>query len=236
METLEVDGVKHPVKIYYEKRNGCRVSIRKKAVYIRIPVTLSKKEKLKQLASLKKWAMDKIRENPERFKPVSQKEYKNGETLLNYVLSLEFKDKKGCSARVDGSVIYLSISSNMSKEEQNKQISTLLSRCIAKERLPELRERIEKLNRKHFNKPFNKVFFKYNKSNWGSCSKAGNINISTRLLFAPEDILEYVCVHELAHLVELNHSKKFWSLVGKVVPDWKAKRAWLRKNGKEWRF
>jgi predicted metal-dependent hydrolase len=50
-------------------------------------------------------------------------------------------------------------------------------------------------------------------------------------LVAPEDVLEYVCIHELAHLVEYNHSKRFWSLVEKAMPDYKEKREWLKKNG-----
>ncbi len=76
----------------------------------------------------------------------------------------------------------------------------------------------------------NNIFFKYNTSNWGSCSRKGNINISTRLLFAPEDVLEYVCIHELAHLIELNHSDRFWQLIQQVVPDYKKKIQWLKEN------
>ena len=56
------------------------------------------------------------------------------------------------------------------------------------------------------------IFLKYNHSNWGSCSHNGNINLSTRLLFAPEAVQDYVIVHELAHLVEPNHSDRFWAL------------------------
>ena len=66
---------------------------------------------------------------------------------------------------------------------------------------------------------------------WGSCSEKGNINISTRLLFAPEDVLEYVCIHELAHLIEQNHSEKFWQLVKNAMPNYQEKRKWLKENG-----
>ena len=83
----------------------------------------------------------------------------------------------------------------------------------------------------YFNQKINKVFFKYNKSNWGSCSAAGNINISTRLLFVPDDVLEYVCIHELAHLIEHNHSDRFWGVVEKAMPNYKEKINWLKENG-----
>jgi len=68
------------------------------------------------------------------------------------------------------------------------------------------------------------------KERWGSCSPAGTLNFAWRLVTAPEGIIEYVIVHELAHLVEMNHSPRFWEAVGRVLPDYAARRAWLRKN------
>ena len=64
----------------------------------------------------------------------------------------------------------------------------------------------------------------------------GNINISTRLLFAPDDVLEYVCIHELAHLIEHNHSQRFWMLVAQAMPDYTAKETWLKEKGDACRF
>jgi len=235
-EILEINGTKYPVKIHYETRNNSRVSIRRATINIRIPSFLDEKEKNKQLKKMENWAKSKIIENPEKFRPKQQKEYKDEDIVKindeEFILRIEFKDKKSSSARLAGNAIKLSISNNLSKEEQNTHISSLVSRCIAHKRLPKLQEKIYKLNKRHFNQKVNRIFFKHNKSNWGSCSNAGNINISTRLLFAPDDILEYVCIHELAHLIEQNHSNKFWALVEKTMPDYKEKERWLKKNGK----
>ncbi|HRI62460.1 MAG TPA: M48 family metallopeptidase, partial [Saprospiraceae bacterium] len=74
------------------------------------------------------------------------------------------------------------------------------------------------------------VNLKYNHSNWGSCSAHNNVNLSTRLLFAPQDVQDYVILHELAHLVELNHSDRFWSLVQGYMPDYREKEKWLKLN------
>ena len=68
------------------------------------------------------------------------------------------------------------------------------------------------------------------KQRWGSCSPAGTLNFAWRLVMAPEGIIEYVIVHELAHLIEMNHSRRFWETVGRVLPDYAVRRAWLRKN------
>ena len=239
-ELLEIDGIKYLVKIHYENRSNSRVSIRRTAINIRIPSFLSSAKKNEQLEKMKTWAKNKIMKNPEKFRLKPQKEYKNGDILKigdeEFALRIEFKDKKGSSARPMGNTIKLSISDNLSKEEQNNHISSLISRCIAYKRLPKLQEKIYELNGKHFNRKINKIFFKHNKSNWGSCSNAGNINISTRLLFAPDEVLEYVCIHELAHLIEQNHSDRFWTLVETAMPDYVEKERWLKENGNLCRF
>lgn len=69
------------------------------------------------------------------------------------------------------------------------------------------------------------------KTRWGSCSSNGNLNFSYRLVMTPIKILEYVVVHELCHLVHMNHSKKFWGLVSTVIPDYKERRNWLKDTG-----
>lgn len=66
---------------------------------------------------------------------------------------------------------------------------------------------------------------------WGSCSGQNNLNFPWRLMMAPKETIDYVVVHELAHTVHKNHSVKFWSLVGSIIPDWKTHRAHLRENG-----
>jgi len=66
---------------------------------------------------------------------------------------------------------------------------------------------------------------------WGSCSGNNAIHYSFRLIYAPKEVIEYVVVHELAHTKHKNHSKTFWAEVAKYVPDWKAKRNWLKTHG-----
>ena len=69
------------------------------------------------------------------------------------------------------------------------------------------------------------------RSRWGSCTSAGDIMISWRLIGAPPRVFEYVVAHELAHLKELNHSPRFWAEVDALMPDWRPARAWLKANG-----
>ncbi|CAA7619220.1 conserved hypothetical protein [Candidatus Terasakiella magnetica] len=69
------------------------------------------------------------------------------------------------------------------------------------------------------------------KSRWGSCTAAGDLSFSWRLVMAPPWVLEYVAAHEVAHLVEMNHSPAFWAVVGGMVTEVKAGRGWLKQHG-----
>lgn len=69
------------------------------------------------------------------------------------------------------------------------------------------------------------------KTRWGSCSARGGLNFSWYLIMAPLHIIDYVVVHELAHLIERNHSKRFWDQVKTIMPDYETKRRWLKQNG-----
>ena len=66
---------------------------------------------------------------------------------------------------------------------------------------------------------------------WGSCSGKGNLNFHWKLILMPPEVLDYVVVHELAHLKEMNHSPRFWAVVEAVLPDYKERRQWLKENG-----
>src|SRR5690606_12348428 len=70
-------------------------------------------------------------------------------------------------------------------------------------------------------------------SRWGSCSSSGNINYNWRLILAPPFVLDYVAAHEVAHLVEMNHSAAFWATVKRTLPDMEHGRAWLKAHGRQ---
>jgi predicted metal-dependent hydrolase len=231
---LCVRDIKLPVKIYLEKRNNSRIYIGKKAIHIRIPVFMSAHEREKQISSFLQWARARLIKHGHRNADPPARRYKHGDSVKigdeTYLLHIVHKDKKSSSARIIDNTIFLSLSSRVGEKEKSSHIATLLSRTIGEKRIEYLREKIRVLNNRYFKKKVGKISFKYSKSRWGSCSAKGNINISTRLLFAPDAVLEYVCIHELAHLIERNHSKSFWALVKKVIPDYKEKEKWLKEN------
>lgn len=76
-----------------------------------------------------------------------------------------------------------------------------------------------------------KVSVRKLKSRWGSCSSRANISLNLQLIKAPMFVVDYVVVHELSHLVHLNHSRHFWHLVESILPDYKKAHTWLKENG-----
>ena len=80
---------------------------------------------------------------------------------------------------------------------------------------------------------FHRITVRSQRSRWGSCSQKGNLNFNCLLALAPPEILDYVVVHELCHLREMNHSPRFWALVESVLPDCRTCRQWLKDHGKE---
>lgn len=80
-------------------------------------------------------------------------------------------------------------------------------------------------------RPVKRVTLRDTRSRWGSCSAEGNLMFSWRLVMAPPVVLEYVAAHEVAHLVEMNHSQDFWDVVHSLMPDYQNHRNWLKTHG-----
>jgi predicted metal-dependent hydrolase len=80
-----------------------------------------------------------------------------------------------------------------------------------------------------YNFDFGKISIRNQRTRWGSCSRKGNLNFSYKIIFLPEKFSDYIIVHELCHIKEFNHSRRFWELVAKTVPDYKGIIRELRK-------
>ncbi len=76
-----------------------------------------------------------------------------------------------------------------------------------------------------------RISFRDTRSRWGSCTARGDLAFSWRLAMAPAEVQDYVAIHEAAHLLEMNHGPRFWALVARLCPDFRARRAWLRREG-----
>lgn len=100
-------------------------------------------------------------------------------------------------------------------------------KVLARDRLAEASTRYADL----VGRRYTSLAIRDTRSRWGSCSPDGRLMYSWRLIMAPAPVLDYVAAHEVAHLVELNHSRAYWKVVTGLCPDWKVHRAWLRTEG-----
>jgi len=81
-----------------------------------------------------------------------------------------------------------------------------------------------------YNAKINGISIRNQKTRWGSCSKKGRVSFNYKIWLVPNEFADYIIVHELCHLIEFNHSKKFWELVARMIPDYKEIRFMLKKN------
>jgi predicted metal-dependent hydrolase len=95
----------------------------------------------------------------------------------------------------------------------------------------ELPRRVFELAARH-SSPVRRISVRNQRSRWGSCSRHGTISLNWRLLQSPIDVRDYVIVHELMHLREMNHSTRFWKLVAEACPGYRACEGWLRQHGR----
>src|SRR5690606_18388070 len=145
------------------------------------------------------------------------RKYQDGEELKlmeqSFHLKLHTHQNPNLTGKIKENVFHINLPQNWTLDEQQIGISMLLRKMIAKKMRSDMIDRVIQLNRLHFQKDISALRLKYNTSNWGSCSRKKNLNFSTRLLLAPLEVIDYVIIHELAHLIEMNHSSKFWAIV-----------------------
>ncbi len=166
--------------------------------------------------------------------------YQSGDTLQvgqrQYVLQFLEADRKTAGARLNDGQIEIEFPLDYPPENRTKTIQSLLSRIVAKDFLPAITERVNELNEQHFQQTVTRVRLRYSKTSWGTCSSSGNVRLSTRLLFAPPEVIDYVIIHELAHLIEFNHTNRFHELVAQAMPEYEEHKAWLLRNGAQCDF
>lgn len=122
-----------------------------------------------------------------------------------------------------------SIQPPIRSSQEQKQIQALEKRYrdAAKEYIPKRVAYYHQFTGGHYEK----ITIRDQKTRWGSCSGTGNLSFNFRLMLAPPRVLDYVVVHELCHLTHMNHSRDFWNMVERILPDYKEQRKWLKENG-----
>jgi len=205
------------------KRKTVAVYICNGFVEVRAPLKLPKHEIDKFVISKEKWINKHIAESQQQVNQRYNFNLNYGDTIYIMGTPHIITGRDNPFSVTNNEDTKLFIQSGMSSE-QIKQACIEFYRLVA---LGHLIPRTEEIASTMAVKP---VSIKINnaKKRWGSCGADGKINYAWRLIMADDNIIDYVIVHELAHLVEMNHSKRFWAIVYKYIPDFKECRKRLR--------
>jgi predicted metal-dependent hydrolase len=230
------DTLPVPVKIIVESRRTSRVALGKNEIIVRLPKHFSVVDKEKTLKQFLEWAKQQIREK--KFYQVLQNSVSHYHDRILKIFNTEFRisiefineGKNRLSYRGDTTLkIYLL--QNEPEKKQLLEIQRFLLRFTERYFLPVMQQRTIYWNDLYFKEKIDKVSLKHTISCWGSCTATRRISYSTKLLLMPQEIIDYVIIHELAHLKEMNHSPKFWKHVENVMPAYRQNRKWLQQNG-----
>ncbi|MEM1272910.1 MAG: SprT family zinc-dependent metalloprotease [Pseudomonadota bacterium] len=205
------------------RRFSLRVSRADGRVSLSLPVWAAEDEALDFLRTRETWLRGHVSAAPKQKRPVL------GGMFPIFGTDRPILPGPGRAARFDGKVIRVP-----NGPQLGPRLRVLL-RALARERLARaVASHAESLGR-----GYGRITLRDPRSRWGSCTSNGNLMFSWRLVMAPPEILDYVAAHEVAHLVEMNHSDRFWKLCHQLCPATPEHRIWLRQEGPQlqsWSF
>jgi len=226
--------------IPYEERRSVRyrritLSVLGDRVRISAPKNASAKQLKELLNSKQAWILKHWLES-QALQQHCLKQYIEGEKFpyQGHVLELIIKKDAHSSIRVslEGKDLVVYLPHNLPDKGRLTNIQNAVmawykvqARRVFTNKIEEQERRMQVMHQ-HFR-------LKDQKTRWGSCSSKGNLNLNWRIIMAPEEVIDYLIIHELAHLTQPNHSDRFWQRVAVFMPDYAPRRKWLRDHGHE---
>ncbi|OAA88006.1 M48 family metallopeptidase [Clostridium ljungdahlii] len=201
-------------------------------VYIIAPLNVSYPSIEKIVENKMGWIQENVKITKNRIYTMKSTGLLDGKKLLwmGNLLKIEVRqaDIKKCYVEIAEDKIIVYGKAVLLKNEEN--IKKSICEFYKQRARVIFRERVD-IYYKNLNVYPQKITIRCQKTRWGSCSSNGNINLNYKILMAPMEIIDYVVVHELCHLVHMDHSRDYWKLVESIIPQYKNRRKWLKCNG-----
>ncbi|WP_409069260.1 M48 family metallopeptidase [Clostridium caseinilyticum] len=226
MKDIILMGEKHQYNLKSKKRKTISIRIGEEFIIeVTAPLETNEYTIERVLKKEERWIIKKI-------KKLKEVENFNGYYYLGKLYCLEVKEVKSLyfKLEIDNDKFIIYINSGILQEKREEIIKDNLEKFYKEKAIKVLEERTEYYSSILGVKPKN-ITIKNQKTLWGSCSSKGNVNYNYKIVMAPLKVLDYIVVHELCHLIHMNHSKNFWSLVESIIPDCRERRKWLKENG-----
>lgn len=216
-----------------EYRNRKTLSIEIEApnvITVLAPEGKTEEEILQTVMGKSKWIVQKLFEIREMEYRRKEKQYVNGESLIfmgrNYSLQIVLDETVTFpEAKLIRGKFYVFTNAN-----DQDVIKNTLERWYKDKAKEKIKERIEYYS-SHFEVKPKRVIIKDQQKRWGSCTKDNQLLFNWKCIMAPSPVLDYIVVHEMCHMVYMNHSKEFWHLLKRILPDYENRKKWLRDNG-----
>lgn len=206
------------------------ISIENGEVVIKAPWYVTSSQIQDVVESKRQWIMQKLEEY--QSSPRKAKDYADGERFQilgeSYFLNIYYKDINNAVLNVENGKIAVILPLKYSESDNTEQIKKLIDKMYYMIAEKEVENAMEK-TRKMTGLAPEEYRIKKTKSVWGSCSSNKKITINQNLMMYSRKALEYVVLHEICHLKYMNHSKKFWEMVSKYMPDYKEAEKELKK-------
>ena len=204
------------------------IQVKDGLVEVRAPFKIEQKEIDSFILQKKSWINKKLSLQKSIKKPI-RKKFKNEENFqfLGKNLKLKITISENKKSYIDDKFIYLVLKNN--KENFKEKIKEKLE-IFFRETAKDIFKNKTLDEAKKIRVTPKKIIVRSYKRRWGSCSYKKDISYNWKLIMAPEKIIHYVVIHELCHLIHFNHSRDFWKSVGKILPDYKSSKEWLKLN------
>ena len=218
-----------------KKKKHLSITIKPDAtLVVSAPIGASLKDIENRLYKKLKWIWSKLDKVRADIIVLRQKEYISGESFLylgkNYKLKVINDDStKSMNLKLHRGALEIKVPKG--KEIIEKDIKSIIEKWYKEQATKKIEERVKLYIQKTSLQP-SIIRVKELKSSWGLCTSRRNITLNWRIIMAPLSVLDYVVIHEMCHLRHHNHGKEFWGLVGVYMPDYKARKEWLRVNGR----
>lgn len=215
----------------HRRRKTTEILIQDGIVYLRTPFTTPVTEMELLLKKKARWIARKVKEQKNPEITMKRTSYTDNSTLpyLGKNYPLRILSEESINATTTGSLIQL-LDNEFVVYTNKKNVKRIYEQWLFEGGFDVFNPIVEKYS-KILNVSPKKILLKNLKSRWGSATFSNVINFNIHLLKAPIDVVEYVVLHELCHLIERNHSSRFWKLVSNFMNDYKSKIKWLKLNG-----
>lgn len=229
--SIDVENKKIDFDVEYRKRKTMSIQIDSEGMVLVIaPKGLAKEQIREVVRSKSKWIDKKLKEIKEiGYKP-EVRNFVDGELFMylgeKFPLKIELDDD------IRKPNIMISQGEILIQTPYND--ASLLKKVVEKwyrERCLDVISKRVDYYKQFVGKGPNRIRVKEQKKRWGSCTFRGDILFNWRCVMAPLDIIDYIVVHEMCHLIHMNHSKEYWKSVESVLPDYRERREWLKKYG-----